>query len=205
MIVLGKSHAVITMICDNLESVGNFEMLEIINNLGIDDGRPFLNSAFHISESKDLSSTSSVNYMIGVYNPKAKKKVFNEFNIPMDRFDNVIHASVQTSSTIKHGNGILINSLVSIAAFSDIGNFVTINRNASIGHHTTIGDFSTINPGATICGNVKIGSRTSIGAGAVVIDGITIGSDCIIGAGSIVVKDIPGGSKGYGNPFRIVV
>ena len=50
----------------------------------------------------------------------------------------------------------------------------------------------------------SIGSRCYIGPHAVVVMGVSIGDGCVIGANSLVLEDIPPGSRGHGNPFRVV-
>lgn len=203
MIILGKSESTITMILDNLESQDNFPTIGVVNNLHLKDQKQFINNKFKIyQETKLPHDIDGKEFALGTYKPDVKQKIFKLFGIPLNHFPNIIHKSSQISSTVKLGNGLLVNSIVSIAAHTEIGNFVTINRNASVGHHTLIGDFSTINPGAVVCGNVNIGTGTIIGAGAIVIDGITIGNNCVIGAGSVVVKDVPNETIGFGNPFK---
>ena len=198
--ILGKSSGTLSMISDNFDSNSKFELIVVINNIGITDDLPYKNS-YKWSECNSLKEHHH-NFILGATYPLTKKKIFDTFKIDKNEFVNCIHKSSQISSTADLGKVIIINSLVSIAGHSKIGNFVTINRNASIGHHTTIEDFTTISPSATICGRVKIGYGTFIGAGAIIRDGIAIGENCTIGAGSVVLKDVPDNITGFGNPFK---
>ena len=202
LIVLGKSEAAISMICDNLQSNNNFQELLIINNLNLPDRLAVSYTGFTITEAQVLDAALLNNpFVLGAANPKTKIGIHDFFKLPAEKFMPVVHRSAEISVMAAVGKGVLINSLVSVAAFTQIGNFVTINRNASVGHHSVIEDFVSINPGAVVCGNTRIGYGTAIGAGAVVIDGVTIGKNCIIGAGAVVVKDVPDNTKGFGNPF----
>jgi acetyltransferase-like isoleucine patch superfamily enzyme len=50
----------------------------------------------------------------------------------------------------------------------------------------------------------SIGSRCYIGPNTVVAKGVSIGDRCVIGANSLVLEDIAPGSRGHGNPCRVV-
>jgi sugar O-acyltransferase (sialic acid O-acetyltransferase NeuD family) len=143
-------------------------------------------------------------FCLGVYKPSIKKTLVNRYNLDINKATNVIHSTLSKSDTVILGRGILINSLVSIAAHTIIENYVSINRNVSIGHHTTIENYTSINPGVNIAGNVIVGEGTTIGMGANIIDGVKIGKNSIIGAGSVVTKDIPDNVIAYGNPCKII-
>ena len=203
--VLGISEPTLTMLQDNLESNNIFPELTILNNLNKTDLIPFKNSKFKINIINNFNEfILEKPFFLGVFNPIAKMKVFNDMCVSEESFITIINKSSFISSTNKIGLGVHINSLVSIAAFTTIAEFVSINRNASIGHHCTIGSFTTINPGVNIAGNVKIGTGSLIGMGANVIDGVEIGSNTIIGAGSVVTKNIPDNVVAYGNPCKII-
>lgn len=201
--ILGKSEATITMITDNLESKKWFSEIEIINNLKIPTTKEYKNSQFDYSEKYELNTKNRI-FIIGATKPFNKKAIYEYFKIENSQFINAIHQSAQLSSTIETGYGLIINSLVSVAAHTKIGNHVTINRNASVGHHTILKDFVTINPGCNIAGNCIIGEGTLIGMGTNVKDGIEIGKNCIIGMGSLVNKDVPDGEVWWGNPAKYV-
>jgi sugar O-acyltransferase (sialic acid O-acetyltransferase NeuD family) len=166
---------------------------------------PYENPLFKIHIKSHIDELNTYNqYFLGVNKPTNKIAVFNEMDIAIEKYTSVAHKNVAISSTSIICKGVHINSLVSIAAFSNIEDFVSINRNCSIGHHSYIGKFTTVNPGANIAGFVKIGQGCLIGMGVNIIDGIEIGSNSIIGAGSIVTKNIPDNVVAYGNPCKII-
>jgi sugar O-acyltransferase (sialic acid O-acetyltransferase NeuD family) len=203
--IVGASEPMITMVLDNLESNNQFPEIIILNNLKRNLDIPYLNEKFKISsESEFLINNVNIPCVLGVNKPQNKKLILNLYNEKRDFFINLIHKSSSVSSTVVLGKGIVINSLVSIAAHTEIDDFVTINRNVSIGHHTKIESNTTINPGSNIAGFVKIGAGTLIGMGVNILEKISIGENCIIGAGSLVVKDIPAGFVAYGNPCKII-
>ncbi len=209
MIILGKSEGTITMILDNLESCNLFPLITIINNLSLPEKLPYRNPRFtiqeviHLSDANQKGIIGSDEFILGVYDPQAKKKLCDIFEIEKERYINIRHHSAQISTTTVLGKGIIVCSCTSIAANTKIGNYVFMNRNSSVGHHTVIEDFVTVSPAAIICGNVRIEEGAMIGAGAVIIDGITIGANSVIGAGSVVTKNVEEGVIGYGNPFKV--
>lgn len=205
LIILGLSEPTLTMIFDNLESCGRFPRIHIVNNLGLDDLKPFRNPLFGVDvvgRYEDVGDAADA--FLGVNKPHSKRAVFELFEARRLTFTAIVHRSAAVSSTARLGQGVNVNSLVSIAAYATIGRFVSINRNASVGHHSEVGDFVTINPGAHIAGFVRVGAYTHIGMGANVADGLEIGANTVIGAGSVVTRDIPAGVVAYGNPCKVV-
>ena len=203
--IAGASEPMLTMILDNLESNSLYPEIIIINNIDKVLEVPYKNINFTISIIKsEIYKTSVHPIIIGVNKPNNKINVVKAFNSWNDSFIHLIHKSAQISSTTEIKKGVMINCLVSVAAYCTIGEFVTINRNVSIGHHTNIGAYSTINPGANIAGFVTIGKGSFIGMGANIIDNISIGSNSIVGAGSLVTSDIPDNVIAYGSPCKII-
>ena len=204
LLIIGKGDNIITMVLDNLYSNNIKPKITVYNNLNLPIVNPFQHDDFKIEVLDEVDMNNYDVYVLGVYKPKLKTKIIKELGLTTDKFINVIHGGLDISKMSTIGNGILINSKVSIAAHTTIGNFVTINRHVSIGHHTTIGDYCSINPGTNIAGNVTIGEGTTIGMGVNIIDGIKIGKNTIIGAGSLVTKDIPDNVVAYGNPCKVI-
>lgn len=191
------------MITDALESLNFHPVLYIVNNNNLPIEHPFHHPGFAYIMATEWDDWN-VDCLLGVNKSWTKKKVVETFATHSPKYTNCIHASCQISSTVEIGKGILMNSLVSVAAMTIIEDFVSINRNASIGHHTTLHKYVTVNPGVVVAGNVSVGERTLLGAGCVVIDGVSIGKNTIIGAGSVVTKDIPDGVVAYGSPCKII-
>ncbi len=111
--------------------------------------------------------------------------------------------SVVASSTAI-GDGSFVNAACVIGAAGKIGRFVVINRGAGLGHHARIADFVSVGPGVVIAGRVEIAAGATIGAGAVILPGICIGEAAFVGAGSVVTRDVPGRTKVFGSPARII-
>ena len=204
LLILGKGDNIITMILDNLYSTFKLKDIVVYNNLNLPTLNSFDHEGFKIQVLNEIDIDDYSEYVLGVYQPQHKIKIIQTLNPAILKFTNVIHKGLDMSHTSKLGDGVLINSKVSIAAHTTIGDFVSINRHVSIGHHTTIGDYCSINPGTNIAGNVTIGKGVTIGIGANIIDGVKIGDNTIIGAGSLVTKDIPSNVVAYGSPCKII-
>jgi sugar O-acyltransferase (sialic acid O-acetyltransferase NeuD family) len=202
--ILGFSEAALTMIFDIFESNENFPKVDIINNLKLTPSKKYHNKNFSIEEFFEVNKNKS-SFLLGGVKPNTKEKIRNSYpNIKDSDFINIFSKNSEISSTTLLGNGIIVNTMSSIAGFSEIKNFVFINRNCSIGHHTIINEYTTLNPGANVAGNVIVGKNCQIGMGSNIIDGITIGNNVIIGAGSVVTKNIPDNVVAYGNPCKII-
>lgn len=199
--LLGKSDAAITMIMDNLDSLGLFPHLEIVNNLSLPIEQTFDRPEFTWSMVKDITDRSG-NFFLGVVNSYTKIKILKAIQHDDLHFINIINSTAYISSAAKIGKGMLINNLASIGAHAEIGNFVNIGNRANVNHHTILENFVSVNPGANIAGGGHIGEGTLIGIGATVSNGIKIGRNSIIGAGSVVVRDIPDNVVAYGNPCK---
>jgi len=204
LLILGKGDNMITMVLDNLYSTYKLKDIVVYNNLNLPTLNSFDHEGFNIEVLNEVNLDDYYQYVLGVYQPQNKIKIVQTLNPAILKFTNVIHKGLDMSHTSKLGDGVLINSKVSIAAHTTIGDFVSINRHVSIGHHTTIGDYCSINPGTNIAGNVTIGKGVTIGIGANIIDGVKIGDNTIIGAGSLVTKDIPSNVVAYGSPCKII-
>lgn len=207
LLVLGKGDNIITMILDNLHSIGSRTRdIDIYNNLKLPIVKNFDHPGFNIKvfDELDFHNHNYKKFFLGVYQPHHKIKLLQLLHPDQDKFINVIHQGLELSETSKLGRGVLINSKVSIAAHSCIGDFVSVNRHVSIGHHTLIEDFCSINPGTNIAGNVKIGKGSTIGMGTNILQGVKIGENSVIGAGSVVTKDIPDNVIAYGSPCKII-
>lgn len=201
--ILGKSDATISMVLNNLESNNFFPKIKIINNQNLKIVYEFNNTKFDFDINTEITDLES-EFIIGAYSSKAKKNIFNFFNIEISNYINVIHKSSEIATTTNIGRGLLMNSLSSIGPHTRIGDFVSINGRCLIGHHDEIGDYVTINPGVNIAGHSVIGEGTTIGMGSNILNGITIGKNTIIGAGSLVTKNMPDNVIAYGNPCKII-
>ena len=211
MAILGVSAGALTMLFDVLEtssgflkSYGLYPEIFIVNNLNVPIKKPYINDEVPFTMVTELPENFDGEYLVCPTRVVNKVKVFNAFNIPIERFTTIYHEQSSVSKTAMIGRGCVINAGVVIAGQTVIGDMVFINRASTIGHHTRIGSFTTINPACNIAGDVSIGEKCEIGIGATIVDGINIGNNVVIGAGSLVLKDIPDNVVAYGNPCKVI-
>ena len=119
-------------------------------------------------------------------------------------FDPLIDPTAILPSTLDVGEGVYVNSGVTIGAVSRLGRFSLVNRSASLGHHVDLGEFVSIGPGACIAGQVTIGRGAMVGTGAVILPGVAIGENAVVAAGAVVTRDLPARVVAAGNPAEIV-
>jgi sugar O-acyltransferase (sialic acid O-acetyltransferase NeuD family) len=142
-------------------------------------------------------------FIIGVGNPAARQKLFQQFGAIGGKVVSVIskHAKLGTYG-VTLGEGLNIMPQAVLTNEISIGKGTLVHINATIHHDCIIGEFCEISPGAHVLGKARIGDKVSIGAGAIVLPGVTIGNNVIVGAGSVVTRDIEDGLLIKGVPAK---
>ena len=133
-----------------------------------------------------------------------KEEIIQKTNIPIERFETIIHPTASISSTSKIGKGVVIFQNVTITSNISIGNHVIILPNTVISHDNIIGDYTCITGGVCISGNVKIGKLCYLGTNSTIIGNTNVGNHCLIGMGSVILKNIPDNSVFVGNPGKFL-
>lgn len=152
-----------------------------------------------------LNYDRQLNVVIGIGDPKAKKRVAQKLKKNKNLcFPNIIAQTVRLGREVKIGEGCIICDMNILTVNICLGNFVTLNLSNTIGHDSQIGEYVTINPGCNISGNVRIEDMVTVGTGTKIIQGITIGEESILGAGSVIIRDVNKRNTVVGNPGRIV-
>jgi acetyltransferase-like isoleucine patch superfamily enzyme len=213
--ILGHGNVALSIILDIIVQKGMpFPEISIFRNLppsdNPEDKLPYLPKNLSVNEfnHEELKNTTSGQYIMAAFQPKAKRLIFEWFqthyNIQEKDYTSIIHPANAIAGSVKLNRGIVSGPGVSIAPFAELASFVSINRNVSIGHHTRIGKNTTINPGCNIAGIVNIGENVVMGMGSNIVDRIHIGNNTIIGTGSLVNKSLPANVLAYGVPARII-
>jgi sugar O-acyltransferase (sialic acid O-acetyltransferase NeuD family) len=133
-----------------------------------------------------------------------KKAIIAKTQIPLERFETLIHPTASVSQWSKIGRGTVIFQGANITSNVLIGNHVVILPGSVISHDDVVGDFTCISGGACIAGRVRIGESSYIGTNATIKEGTTVGNFCLIGMGSVVLKDVSDNSVLVGNPARFL-
>jgi sugar O-acyltransferase (sialic acid O-acetyltransferase NeuD family) len=143
-------------------------------------------------------------YVIGIGSPASKKKIVEELEKYLIKFETVVHPSVIINENVKIGNGTVITSNCILTVNITIGNHVFLNLASTIGHDAIIKDYCNINPICAINGNNFLGEGVTLGTGAKLIHNVTIGDWATVGAGSVVIGNIPEYSTAVGVPARVI-
>ncbi len=133
-----------------------------------------------------------------------KEEIIKGTEIPIERFETIIHPTASVSNTSKIGKGVVIFQNVTITSNVSIGNHVIILPNTVISHDDIIGDYTCITGGVCISGNVKIGKLCYLGTNSTIKGSLNVGNFCLVGMGSVILKDIPENSVFVGNPGKFL-
>lgn len=179
--------------------------------LGIVDSSPTSVSLARLSamgveylgtEQEWLESGVRAHYLIGIGDPKVRKRLSSLFDSYGYEGARAIHPSAVIGSLSAIAEGAVICGGVQISTNVALGRHVHLNPNATIGHDTEIHDFCSVNPGAVISGNVRCESEVLVGAGAVILQGLSIGHGSTVGAAACVTKNVRPASIVKGIPAR---
>ena len=129
-----------------------------------------------------------------------KGAIIYKLDLPLNRFETIVHPTANLSSTARLGLGSVIYQHVTITRNVQIGNHVLVLPSAVVSHDDIIGDYTIINAGVCISGEVKVGKSCYIGTNSAIKENVIIGDYCLIGMGSVVLHDIPDNSVVVGNP-----
>jgi sugar O-acyltransferase (sialic acid O-acetyltransferase NeuD family) len=137
-----------------------------------------------------------------VKNRFTREKIIERLNIPICRFETLVHPNAKVYSTAQIGHGCTIHSGTTICHGAIINPFVIVTFNSVIGNFTLVDCFSMITTGVTILNNVIIEKNVFIGSCSCVADGLCIGRGAIIGMGTVLARNVLPGSYVIGNPAR---
>lgn len=172
--------------------------------LSYDGGAPDNILGVPVRHAEELSQLTDSHWVTCVVGTTLRRAWIEEIAGQGMRFARLVHPSAVVSQRAQLGEGVTIDPMTVVAAFTRIADHVRIGRVCSIGHHIEIGGFSTIHPGVTISGRSRIGEQVTIGTGATVLNDIEIGDGAVIAAGSVVGAKVPAGALVRGSPARVI-
>ena len=158
----------------------------------------------HGGEERIHGFADEMEFLIGIGNPVAKKKIAEKIAGHGGRFAKAFHPTAVTSRYVEYGEGTIVTAGVILTNQIKIGKHVIMNLGDTVGHDCILEDYVTISPGVFISGNVHIGEGTDVGTGSAIIQGVRIGRWSVIGAGAVVTKDIPDNCTAVGVPAKVI-
>jgi sugar O-acyltransferase (sialic acid O-acetyltransferase NeuD family) len=155
-----------------------------------------------LSQAGELTDCFFVNGIGSFRNYWRKPQIIASTNIPLTRFETIVHprASVSRFASLGSGSVVLQNATINVHA--KVGNHVLILPNAVISHDVVVGDYCCIASAACIAGNVRIGNACYLGANCSVRNDLDLGDGSLVGMGAVVLEDVPQATVVAGNPAR---
>jgi sugar O-acyltransferase (sialic acid O-acetyltransferase NeuD family) len=153
---------------------------------------------------KELHGCYFVNGIGAPSNFWRKEAIISKTDLPLERFETIIHPSASVSKMARIGIGTVVFQNVTITSNVKIGNHTIILPNTVISHDDIIGDYTCIAGGVCLSGGVTIGHSSYMGTNSSVIGNVEIGDHCLIGMGSVVLTRVPRNSVFVGNPARFL-
>lgn len=160
-----------------------------------------------ISDIPELLKNEEYYFMWGIHlvgrNVKTVE-LFNEANIPTNRFATIIHHSafIGENAVLEPGSFVMSNTYVGPGA--KIGKCTLIMANCSIGHHVELGPLCHCSIGAIMTGYSKLGLCADLAVGSTLLAYKTIGDFAMAGANSLVTHDIPNNEIHVGSPAKFL-
>lgn len=155
----------------------------------------------------NITSINSIDHplsiVVGIGEPKIKRKIVDFIENDLVDFPSLIHPSVIISSDdVSLGIGNIICAGSIITCNIELMDFVTINLSCTVGHDTIINSFCSFMPSVNISGEVIIEEDVYVGTGAKIINKLRIGKSTIVGAGAVVAKSLPENCTAVGIPAK---
>lgn len=131
-------------------------------------------------------------------------ELFNEANIPTDRFATIVHKSAFIGKGAVLSPGAFIMSNTYIGPGAKIGQCSLVMANCSIGHNIEMGPLCHCSVGSIMTGYSKLGLCADLAVGATILAYKTIGDYAMAGANSLVTHDVPNNEIYVGAPAKFL-
>lgn len=118
------------------------------------------------------------------------------------RFATLVHPSVEMSSGVEIGEGVVVAAGCVLTQRIGIGDHTHVNIGCTLSHGVALADHVTLSPGVHLAGNVVVEQGGFVGIGASVVPGRRLGAWSTVGAGCTVIRDVPPNATVVGVPGR---
>lgn len=165
---------------------------------------------FPIVSESSLVQLEGFDFVIGVAEPKIRKKIYESY--PYLSYPNLIHSQASLGygvhDSLQTSKGIVIAAGARITNSCTFGNFIIISFNSTIGHDCKFGNYVSIMPGVNVSGCVQLKEAVYIGTNATILPGKSddhpkyLDDNSVIGASALVLKDTQANKTYVGSPAR---
>lgn len=190
----GEGKCVADFIADINDKCGSavYELLGFLDDSYSSQGRQYY--GYPILGPLSIAASQSDVYFInaiGSYKkPALRQSVFQRLNVPLNRYQTLIHPLAYVSKSAKIGLGCIIYPNVTIGPSVDLGSQVLVLFGANISHDTKIGDFTIVAGGVQISGFCNIDENCYFGTGASLRERVRVGNEVVLGMGAVATKDL---------------
>lgn len=199
------------MVIDNIEEIGNIEILGLVTSIKEDIGKTMygyeiigcndqIDDIF--KNNKELTGYFLTIGQLKSGNMRPREEMYKMLDQKY-RAINIIHPLAIVSKYAQIGHGNIFEAYTKVANGATVGNHCIVNSFSAINHDQKIGNNVLIAGNVSMAGCV-IGDNTIIADGASIGFKKSVGRNCIIGDGTVVSRDIPDNSIAYGNPAKVV-
>ncbi len=157
-----------------------------------------------ISLSQLKANPEDFEVIIGVGDREVRGRILELLSGSGCYFPIVVHPRAYVSESATIGQGTVVFSNAYVGPGVEIGEFAIINTNVIVEHNVRVSNSAILSPSVTLAGNAMVGEGAFIGMGACVSASVQIGEHCVIGANSFVRSHIPGHSKAFGTPAKVI-
>ena len=133
-----------------------------------------------------------------------RAQILERLNIPIERFETIIHPTAKIYSTAKIGYGCIIHYGTVVYNHTIIDSLVVISSNCVIAVGNYIGKCALLGSNITTTTGVYIGDYSFIGSSTSIGENIEIGPGALIGMGSLILRKVSPGMVIIGNPPKIL-
>ena len=186
-------HEVVGFLNDYVEvgsKIGKYDKIEVIGKTA--DIQHYLDNGYY--------------FFIAYVGLKKEKNTFekiDKFNIPMDRYVNLIHKTAHIPKGFcKIGNGVLMAPHSQLSPDTTVGDNCMLLANSFLGHDSTMLRFAHLATNSVVGANVVVGRGVHVGSNSTIREKVTIGDFSLIGMGAVVLKDVEVNTKVIGNPAK---
>ena len=165
---------------------------------------------FPICPESLISTLTDTVYVIGVADPKIRKRIYETY--PDLTYPNLIHSQASLGygirEALEQSKGIVIAAGARITNSCRFGHFIIVSFNSTIGHDCILENYVSVMPGVNVSGCIHLKQGTYIGTNAAILPGQSpkqlkyLGENSVIGAGAVVVKHTEPNTTYIGAPAK---